>query len=134
MGSVGVAAGVEVGRGVGVFGCGGVAQSEKLFEPGVTPLSSPFLALEAASPSGLAMGVASFCGCAVMPLQFNPQCAYTRSTAIAPFGGGVGSETRTVSMPLTGIGTDEPPREESMENVPVGTGTMTLVDAPCSSV
>jgi hypothetical protein len=66
--------------------------------------------------------------------RYAPQNVATFSIEKVSFGGGVGNETRTVRAPFVGIGTAEPASGERIANEPVGTGTVTDVDTPCSSV
>jgi hypothetical protein len=144
----GVGVGVDMSAGVGVGGCvgirpwvgvaggAGVAKSEGLLasvaeRSGCAPLAMG-TELVALGP----VEVVAYCTVADTPPQvskFAPQSAATLSILALPFAGGVGSETRTVSGPSVGIGTVEPVSGERMANAPSGTGTVTVVDAPCSS-
>jgi hypothetical protein len=138
--------GVKVAPGVGVGGYGpgvGVAGGVGVAESAWSLASAAKLAL----PTGASISVED---APVLDVEVEPSCTVAKtpplalddirynaemlSTAMLPFADGVGSARRTVSVPSVGIGTVEPETGERMANSPAMTGTVTVVDAPCSSV
>ena len=63
-----------------------------------------------------------------------PHDAVTEGMEIVPSDGRLGIEKRTWSAPFVGIGTCALGCGERMANSPIGTGTIIVVTAPCSSV